>query len=141
VSNDDELRAYATSCAQRLLAEKEAKDKKLGLYKGLSTVATTTGIIVPLVLGSALFTAGAASAGVAVQSDPDNLLKLGGGVLGLHKGLGCESYHAKWGHWLNRLHSIIEGYRATARMSGDELLKTIEAQDKKLEELREVTPI
>jgi hypothetical protein len=101
-------RQVATGHAEDLLADEIKIQSRLRIYGFFSWVALVLGIIVPILAGSTVLAALNPASGWPLVSGILTLIASAG--VALHKGLGCEAYHAKGHQALAELRSLVTAY-------------------------------
>ena len=132
------IRDFIELRIRQLLLEERRYRLKLWIYGWLSWICVVVGIVVPLLVGSALL-ASPAGFGSKWGNIAGGLTLLAAVLTGLHKGLKCEAYHDACRRQIHSLRSIVEGFEATATVSGPDLLAQVDTLETRLRELRTVT--
>lgn len=130
-----DIRAFVDHRIGQLLREERQYRIKLSIYGWLSWICVAVGIVVPLLVGSALL-ASPAGFGPRWGNIAGALALLAAILTGLHKGFKCEAYHDECRRQIHTLRSIVEGLEATVVLEGQQLSAEVETLEARLRDLR-----
>ncbi len=129
------MQSFVALRIRQLVDEESRLESKLPRYKRFSDVAVLSGIVVPILAGSTLITAGGVletcKGYVAIAVFAAAVLTA------VHEGLNCEAYHAECRQAIHALRSIIEGLEATVALEANQLQPAISELEVRLQHYRE----